>query len=216
MPYAAKDRQEFIKRSNFSPDARILDFGGMLSDELPYAVSGITTPRPQTNAILIKPTLLPFKNSIFSAVISYHYFDLISSGMLGFAFDEAARVLAKDSNISFMMLQWAAQNDAQKSSLLFNELLKSTGALFQHEFEDISRQLSSSGFSEITVEIVKRDILIPKEYVRSHLIMLGNLVKKEKARGGTGIKTLAREYFNHVKIHGEAMLPALHFTAKKP
>jgi hypothetical protein len=215
MPYAAKDRQEFIKRSNLTPDARVLDFGGMLSDELPSAVSGITAPGPLTNAILIKPTLLPFKNNVFDAVVSYHYFDLISSGILGFAFDEAARVLAKDSSLSFMLLQWAAQNDAQKSSLLFNELLKSTGALFRHEFEDVSRQLSESDFSDITVEIVKRDIRVPKEYVRSHLVMLGNIMKKEKAHGGAVIKTLAKQYFNNVKQYGEAMLPALHFTANK-
>ncbi|MDD5473217.1 MAG: class I SAM-dependent methyltransferase [Candidatus Methanoperedens sp.] len=215
MPYAAKDRQEFIKRSNLNPDSRVLDFGGMLSAELPSAVSGITAPKPQTNAILIKPTLLPFKNSTFDAVVSYHYFDLISSESLGYAFDETARVLAKDSNLSFMMLQWAAQNDAQKSSLLFNDLLKSTGALIHHEVEKVSRQLSESGFSEITVEIIKRDIPVPREYVKAHLVMLGNLVKKEKEAGGTGIKTLARQYFNQVKVHGEAMLPALHFTAKK-
>lgn len=45
--------------------------------------------------------------------------------------------------------------------------------------------------------------------------MLGNLVKKEKEQGGALIKTLARQYFNNVKVHGEAMLPAIHFTAKK-
>ncbi len=215
MPYAAKDRQEFIKRSNLNPDSRILDFGGMLSDELPSAVSGITTPRTQTNAILVKPTLLPFKNSVFDAVVSYHYFDLISSDSLGYAFDEAARVLAKESGFSFMLLQWAAQNDAQKSSLFFNELLKSTGALFHHEVERVSMQLSESGFSEITVEIIKREIPVPREYIKAHLIMLGNLVKKEKEAGGTGIRALAKQYFNQVKVHGEAMLPALHFTAKK-
>jgi hypothetical protein len=99
---------------------------------------------------------LPFKNSVFYAVVSYHYFDLISSDMLCYAFDEAARVLAKDSSLFFMILQWTAQNDAQKSSLLFNELLKSTGTLFRHELEDVSRQLSASGFREITVEIIKR------------------------------------------------------------
>jgi hypothetical protein len=215
MPYAAKDRQEFIKRSNLETNARVLDFGGMLCDELPSAFSGITTLRPLTNAILIKPTLLPFKNSVFDAVVSYHYFDLISSDMLCYAFDEAARVLDKNSSLSFMMLQWAAQNNAQKSSLLFNELLKSTGALFQHEFEDVSKQLSASGFSEITVETVKRDIIVPKEFVRSHLVMLGNIMKKEKAHGGAVIKTLAKQYFNNVKQYGEAMLPALHFTANK-
>lgn len=216
MPYAATDRQEFIKRANLTPNARVLDFGGMLSDELPSAFFGITTPRPLTNSILIKPALLPFKNSVFDAVVSYHYFDLISSDMLCYVFDEAARVLAKDSSLFFMMLQWAAQNDAQKSSLFFNELLKSTGALFNHEIEEISRQLSASGFREITVEIVKRDIIVPKEYVGAHLKMLGNLVKKEKAQGGTVIRSLAKQYFHHVKEHGEAMLPALHFTAKKP
>jgi hypothetical protein len=215
MPYAAKDRLEFIKRTNLPHDARVLDFGGMLGEELPYAVFGITTKRLMTGAVLIKPTLLPFKNSIFSSVISYHYFDLLSSEILGFAFDEAARVLAGGSGFSFMILQWTAQNDAQKSSLYFNELLKSSGALFHHEVEDVSRQLSEYGFSEITVEIVKRDIPVPREYVRAHLVMLGELVKKEKARGGTGIKTLAKQYFNNVKVHGEAMLPALHFTAKK-
>jgi hypothetical protein len=215
MPYAAADRQEFIKRSNLEPEARVLDIGGMLSSELPSAVFGITTPRPLTNPILIKPTLLPFKNSVFYAVVSYHYFDLISSDMLCYAFDEAARVLAKDSSLFFMILQWTAQNDAQKSSLLFNELLKSTGTLFRHELEDVSRQLSASGFREITVEIIKRDITVPKEYVRAHLMMLGNLVKREKAWGGTVIRSLAKQYFHHVKEHGEAMLPALNFTAKK-
>ncbi len=215
MPYAAKDRQEFIKRSNLNPGAQVLDFGGMLSDELPSAVFGITTPRPLTNAILIKPTLLPFKNSVFDAVVSYHYFDLISSEILGYSFNEAARVLAEKSCFSFMITLWAPRNEPQRSNLFFNELLKSTGAFFNHDIEEISRLLSESGFNEITVESVKREIPIPKEYVRTHLVMLGDLIKKEKAQGGTGIKTLARQYFNHVKIHGEAMLPALHFTAKK-
>jgi len=79
MPYASKDRQEFIKRSNLDLDGRILDFGGMLSEELTNTVFGITSKRPFSNAVLIRPLLLPFKNSIFNAVISYHYFDLVSS-----------------------------------------------------------------------------------------------------------------------------------------
>ncbi len=215
MPYAAKDRQEFIKRSNLAPSARVLDLGGMLSNELPSAVSGIATLRPQTNAILINPPLLPFKNSVFNAVLSYHYFDLIPPENFCFVFEEAARVLAPDSSLSFMVLQWTAQSEAQKSSLIFNELLKGTGALFQHEFESVSRQLSESGFGEITVEIVKRDIQVPAEYFREHLVMLGNLVKKEKAEGRDGIRTLAKQYVNQVKANGEAMLPAVHFMAKK-
>lgn len=215
MPYAAKDRQEFLKRINLTPDARILDFGGMLGEELPYAVSGITTKRQMTGAVIIKPTLLPFKNSVFKSVVSYHYFDLIPSDFLGFSFDETARVLDKDSSFSFMITHWAAENEAQRSSLFFNDLLKSTGALFQHEFEEVSRLLSESGFSEITAESIKRDIVIPGEFAKSHLLMLGNLVKKEKEQGGTIIKNLARQYFNNVKVHGEAMLPAIHFTAKK-
>lgn len=215
MPYAANDRQEFIKRSNIATDARVLDLGGMLSNELPSAISGIASPRPQTNAILIKPTLLPFRNSVFNAVLSYHYFDLIPSETLGFVFEEVARVLARDSSLSFMVLQWTAQSEAQRSSLIFNELLKGTGALFRHEFESVSRQLSESGFGEITVELVKRDIQVPAEYFNAHLVMLGNLVKKEKAEGETGIRALARQYVNQVKAHGEAMLPAVHFMAKK-
>jgi hypothetical protein len=215
MPYAAKDRQDFIKRINLTPDARILDFGGMLGEELPSAVFGITTKRQMTGAVLIKPTLLPFKNSVFKSVVSYHYFDLIPSDILKFAFEETARVLDRDSSFSFMITQWAAQNDAQRSTLFFNELLKSTGALFQHDFEEVSRLLSESGFSEITAESVKPDIVIPGDFAKSHLLMLGNLVKKEKEQGGELIKTLARQYFKNVKVHGEAMLPAIHFTAKK-
>ena len=216
MPYASTDRHDFIKRTNLSPGAKILDFGGMLGEELPSAVSGITAQGNTANAILIKPALLPFKNSVFNAVVSYHYFDLVSSDILGYTFNEAARVLAKNSCFSFMVTLWAPQNESQRSNLFFNELLESTGALFNHDMEEISRTLSESGFSEITVESIKREIPIPKEYVRAHLVMLGTLVKKEKEAGGTGIKTLARQYFNHVKVHGEAMLPALHFTAKKP
>lgn len=215
MPYAAKDRQEFITRLSLKPESRVLDIGGMLSEELPSAVSGIITPRPLTNAVLIKPALLPFKNYVFDTVVSYHYFDLIPSEILGYVFDETARVLNRNSSFSFMTTIWAPQNEAQRSNLYFNELLKSTGALFNHDIEEVSKQLSASGFSEITVESIKRDITIPREYVRTHLIMLGNLVKKEKAEGGTGIKALAKKYFAHVKEHGEAMLPALHFNARK-
>ncbi len=215
MPYAAKDRQDFIKRINLTPDTRILDFGGMLAEEMPSAVFGITTKRQLTDAVLMKPTLLPFKNSVFKSVVSYHYFDLIPPDILRYAFEEAARVLEKDSSFSFMITMWAAENDAQRSSLFFNELLKSTGALFQHEFEEVSRLLSESGFSEITAESIKRDIVIPGDFAKSHLLMLGNLVKKEKEQGGAVIKTLARQYFKNVKVHGEAMLPAIHFTAKK-
>ena len=215
MPYAANDRKEFIKRSNLIPDSRILDFGGMLSEELTNAVFGITSKRVLSNAVLIKPLLLPFKNSVFKSVVSYHYFDLVSSDKLDFLFEESARVLDKDARFSFMIMQWAANNEAQKSNLLFNEILKSIGALYQHDFEDISNKLNASGFTEITVEGIRRDITVPKEFVNEHLLMLGNLVKIEKTQGREGLKALSKQYFHKVKEHGEAMLPAIHFIAKK-
>ncbi|MFZ3385234.1 MAG: hypothetical protein WA144_15045 [Candidatus Methanoperedens sp.] len=215
MPYAAKDRQEFINRSNLIPDSRILDFGGMLSEELTNAVFGITSKRALSNAVLIKPLLLPFKNSVFKSVVSYHYFDLVSSDKLDFLFEETARVLDKDASFSFMIMQWAANNEAQKSNLLFNEVLKSIGALYQHDFEDISNKLNASGFTEITVESIRRDITVPEAFVNEHLLMLGNLVKIEKTQGREGIRALSKQYFHKVKEHGEAMLPAIHFIAKK-
>ncbi len=215
MPYAAKDRQEFINRSNLIPDSRILDFGGMLSEELTNAVFGITSKRVLSNAVLIKPLLLPFKNSVFKSVVSYHYFDLVSSDKLDFLFEETARVLDKDASFSFMIMQWAANNEAQKSNLLFNEVLKSIGALYQHDFEDISNKLNASGFTEITVESIRRDITVPEAFVNEHLLMLGNLVKIEKTQGREGLKALSKQYFHKVKEHGEAMLPAIHFIAKK-
>lgn len=215
MPYASQDRQEFIKRSNLKQDARVLDFGGTLSGEHPGAVSALTSPRPTPDAVLIKPDQLPFKDSTFQAAVSYHYFDLMPSDMQSHVFREIARVLAKGAVFSFMILLWVPQNEAQRSSMLFSELLKSTGALYSHEFEDVSSRLSAHGFGEITVETVKRDIKIPRDFIRVHLLMLGELLKKEKEEGGTGIKTLARQYFTQVSEHGEAMLPALHFTAKR-
>lgn len=215
MPYAAKDRQEFINRSNLNPDFRILDFGGMLSEQLTNAVSGITSKRPLSNAVLIRPLLLPFKNSAFKEVVSYHYFDLISSEKLEFVFEEIIRVLQKDANFSFMILQWAANNEAQKSNLLFNEVLKSVGALYQHDFEEISMKLIKSGFREITVESIRREIPVPQEFINEHILMLGNLVKIEKAQDGMVIRALAKQYFHQIKEHGEAILPAVHFMAKK-
>jgi hypothetical protein len=215
MPYAAKDRQDFIERSNLTPDSRILDFGGMLIEELTCAIRGITSKRSLSNAVLIRPLLLPFKNSLFKSVVSYHYFDLVSSEKLGFAFEEASRVLDKDGSFSFMILQWTANNEAQKSNLLFNEVLKSIGALYQHDFEEISMNLNKSGFTEITVESIKREIPIPQEFINEHLLMLGNLVKIEKKKDGAEIKALAKQYFHHIKEHGEALLPAIHFIAKK-
>lgn len=215
MPYAAKDRQEFIERSNLNPDSCILDFGGMLIEELTSAVYGITSKRSLSNAVLIRPLLLPFKNSVFRSVISYHYFDLVSSDKLGFAFEEASRVLDKDGSFSFMILQWTANNEAQRSNLLFNEVLKSIGVLYQHDLEEISMNLNKSGFTEITVESIKREIPIPQEFINEHLLMLGNLVKIEKKKDGMEIKVLAKQYFHHIKEHGEALLPAIHFIAKK-
>lgn len=215
MPYAAKDRQEFIDRSNLKPDSHILDFGGMLIEELTSAVYGITSKRSLSNAVLIRPLLLPFKNSVFRSVISYHYFDLVSSDKLGFAFEEASRVLDKDGSFSFMILQWTANNEAQRSNLLFNEVLKSIGVLYQHDLEEISMNLNKSGFTEITVESIKREIPIPQEFINEHLLMLGNLVKIEKKKDGMEIKALAKQYFHHIKEHGEALLSAIHFIAKK-
>jgi hypothetical protein len=215
MPYAAKDRQEFIKRSNLNPDARILDFGGMLSEELTNAVLGITSKRPLPNAVFLRPMLLPFKNSVFRTVVSYHYFDLVPPEKLGFAFEEAERVLDKKGSFSFMILQWMAFDDAQRSNLLFNEVLKNTGVLYQHDLEKISNRLNVLGFNEITVESVKRDIPVPMEFIHEHILMLGNLVKLEKTQGQAGIMALAKQYFHQVKEHGEAMLPAIHFIAKK-
>lgn len=215
MPYAAADRKQFITRSGITPGARILDFGGVLYEELPSAVAGLTARKQLSNAVIIKPTLIPFKDAVFEAVVSYHYFDLISSDLIGYVFKEAARVLKKDSGFSFMVQLWAPQNEAQRSSLFFNELLKASGAIYSHEFTNISRELYESGFSDITVETIKRDIIIPQDFVRSHLILLGNLVRKEREQGVAGIKTPAKQYFEQVKQYGEAMLPALHFTARK-
>jgi len=215
MPYAAKDRQEFIERSNLIPDSRILDLGGMLIEELTSAVHGITSKRSLSNAVLIRPLLLPFRNSVFKSVISYHYFDLVSSDKLGFAFEEASRVLGKHGVFSFMILQWTANNEAQKSNLLFNEVLKSIGALYQHDFEEISMNLNKTGFTEITVESINREITIPQEFINEHLLMLGNLVKIEITKDRTEIMALAKQYFHHIKEHGEALLPAIHFIAKK-
>lgn len=214
MPYAAKDRQEFIKRSNISPDDRILDIGGMLCEELPGAIFGVPSKRSLQNAVLMRPLLLPFKNSIFKSVVSYHYFDLVPPEKLDYVFEETARVLEKDGSFSFMILQWTPFNDAQRSNLFFNEVLKSTGALFQHDIEKISNKLNALGFNEITVESIKRDIPVPMEFFHEHMLMLGNLVKLEKTHGFAGIKALAKQYFHQVKEHGETMLPAIHFIAK--
>ena len=215
MPYAAKDRQEFIKRSNINPQERILDLGGMLSEELTGTVFGIPSKRPLQNAVLIRPLLLPFKNSVFKSVVSYHYFDLVPPERLDYVFEETARVLEKDGSFSFMILQWMAYNDAQRSNLIFNEVLKSTGALYQHDLEKIGNKLNALGFNEITVESIKREIPVPMEFFHEHMLMLGNLVKLEKTHGMVGIKALAKQYFHQVKEHGEAMLPALHFLAKR-
>ena len=215
MPYAASDRQEFIKRSNLKTDTRIFDLGGTLSDELPSAISGIAKPRKISNAVLTRPALLPFKNSVFDGALCYHYFDLISQEMLQYVFSEIARVLKKDAVFTFMITFWSPQDEPQRSNLLFNEVLKFTGALFPHDFESVNLQLSNSGFGEITVETVKREIQIPEDFIMSHMKMLGRLIKKEKEAGGTEIMMLARRYFKHAKEHGESMLPALHFTAKK-
>jgi hypothetical protein len=213
MPYAAKDRQEFIKRSNINTEELILDFGGMLCEELPEAILGITSKRPLQNAILIRSFLLPFKNSAFKSVVSYHYFDLVPPEKLDYVFEETARILDMSGIFSFMILQWTPLNDAQKSTLLFNELLKSTGALYQHDIEKISNKLNSLGFNEITVESIKREIPVPEEFYHEHMLMLGNLIKSDKTHGLADIKALAKQYFHQVKEHGEAMLPAIHFIA---
>ena len=215
MPYAAQDRQEFIKRANLRPDARIFDFGGTLSDELPSAVSGLIKQRPLKNAVITRPALFPFKNSVFDAAISYHYLDLVPPDMLPYVFPELARVLKSGSSLHFMITLWIPQNEQQRSNLLFNEVLKNTGALYSHDVEKLSLQLSTSGFGDITMETVKRDISIPEDFINSHLKMLGSLLKKEQEEGGTAIKMLARQYFKHSKEHGEAMLPALQFTARR-
>ena len=215
MPYAAGDRKDFIERSKVNSTSRVLDFGGVLYEELPSSISGITARKPLSNAVIIKPALVPFKNDVFDAVISYHYFDLMPGDMIGYVFGEVARVLKRGSSFSFMVQLWAPQNEAQRSSLFFNEILKASGAIYAHEFTDITRELSDSGFCDITVETIKRDIIIPPDFVKSHLILLGSLVKKEQEEGITGIKTPAKQYYEQVKEYGEAMLPALHFTAKK-
>lgn len=215
MPYAAADRLEFIKRSGITPDTRTLDLGGVLNEELPSSISGVTSKKRLSNAVVMKPALIPFKGEVLDSVVSYHYFDLISHDMIGYVFREAARTLKKGSNFSFMILLWAPQNEAQRSSLFFNEILKATGAIYTHEFTEISRELSESGFSDITVETIKREITIPREFVDSHLVLLASLVKKEREGGVAGIKTPAKQYFEQVKAYGEAMLPALHFIARK-
>lgn len=214
MPYAAQDRLDFIKRSGLNSETRILDIGGMLSFELPNAISGISSKKPQSNAVLLKPAYLPFKESIFDAIFSYHYIDLIPPHMLPFVFKEIIRIMKTGTSFSFMVTLWLPQNEPQRSTFLFHELLKSTGALYHHDFEEINRQIALY-FSEIIFESVKRDIIVPQEYVKQHLRLLGNLAAKEKELGGSNVRKLARDYFVQATEHGEAMLPAIHFTAKK-
>ncbi|MBE0521306.1 MAG: hypothetical protein IBX39_03445 [Candidatus Methanoperedenaceae archaeon] len=215
MPYSAKDRQDFIGRIPPNPESLVFDFGGMLSDELPLAVSGITKLKKKSNAVLLSPYYLPFKKSSFDTVLSYHYFDMLPLNWLLISFKETARILKRDSVFSFMTTLWTPQRESQRSTLVFNEILERKGLLFRHELEDLSRILDVAGFGEITVESVKRDITIPGEFGRSHLKILGNILKKEKGRERMEIKTLAGQYLGSVKMHGEAMLPALHITARK-
>ncbi len=215
MPYATRDRQEFIKRSNLRPEIRILEIGGVLSEELNTAVMGVTSKKHINNAILLRPQLLPFKNSVFEAVVSYHYFDLFSSDKLDFIFEEAARVLHNDSSFSFVILWWTPLNEAQKSNLFFNDILKKIGAIFQHDFEEISNKLSASGFREIVIEGINREIYLPPDFVKEHLRMVGELFRIEKGKGRIDLSAIAKQYYHQVKEHGEAMLPAIHFTARK-
>ena len=217
MPYAAKDRQDFIERTslNSNPESRVFDFGGMLSDELPLAVSGITKLKKTDNAILMSPYHLPFKKSAFDAVVSYHYFDILPLNWLLMAFKESARILDRSSVFSFMTTFWVPQSEPQRSTLFFNEVLERKGILYRHELEDLMRILDVAGFGDITVESVKRDITIPEKFGNNHLRILGKLLKKEKAKERMEIKIRAGRYLAHVKMHGEAMLPALHITARK-
>lgn len=212
MPYAAKDRQEFIKRS--CPGAGVLDIGGMISERIPSSIAGITMPRSIKNAVLLDLEELPFKDSAFDTIVSYHYFDMIPSGKLDNIFREILRVMDTGATLSFMITLWGPQTEPQRTNLFFNELLESTGVLFHHEFEDISKQLSESGFKEITVERIDRDIILPGEYVKSHVATVGKLLKKKDTRN-VEIRGLTKQYVAHVKMHGEAMLPAVHFSARK-
>ena len=54
MPYAAADRNGFITRSGIVQDTCVLDFGGVLAEELPQAISGITAKKNLHNAIVMK------------------------------------------------------------------------------------------------------------------------------------------------------------------
>ncbi len=214
MPYAAKDRKEFIERIPLI-ESRILDLGGMLSDELPLAVSGITKLKNANNAILVDPYHLPFKKSSFDAVVSYHYFDIVPLNWLLVVFKETARILDRGTIFSFMTTLWVPKKESQRSTLLFNEVLERKGLLYRHQLEDLIRILDLAGFGEITSESVKRDIIIPDEYGRAHLKVLGNFLKKDKAKERMEIKILTGQYLASVKMHGEAMLPAMHITARK-
>lgn len=215
MPYTAKDKLDFIERTPLNPGSRVLDLGGMLSAELPLAVSGITKVKTAGNAVILSPYYLPFRKPGFDAVVSYHYFDIVPLKWLLMVFKETARILNRDSVFSFMTTLWAPQNEPQRSTLLFNEILERRGVMYRHGLEDLTRILDVAGFGEITVESVKRDITIPVEFSRSHLKILGNILKKEKGRERMEIKTLAGQYLALVKMDGEAMLPALHITARK-
>lgn len=208
MPYAAKDRQEFIKHIFLK--GKVLDLGGMLSNEIPYAICGISTLKQIKNAVLMNFEHLPFKNSVFDTVVSYHYLDLISYEALGHVFKEIKRVMHTDAVFSFLTMLWIPQSEAQRSNLFFNEILKSVNAIYQHEPEELCRLLAISGFEEITTQSIKREITIPEEFVKEHLRILSHLLKKRKS-----LKSLAKQYLAHVEMHGEAMLPAIHFMAKK-
>lgn len=215
MPYASKDRLDFIERASLNPESRVFDFGGMLSDELPLAVSGITTLKKVDNAVIVNPYHLPFKNSVFDAVVSYHSFDMLPLNWLLMAFKESARILDRSSVFLFMTTFWVPQNESQRSTLFFNEVLEHRGILYRHNMEDLTRILDVAGFGEITVESVKRDITIPEEFGNNHLRILGKLLKKEKAKERIELKIDAGRYLSHVKMHGEAMLPALQIIARK-
>jgi len=234
MPYAVYDRDAFVTRTGLGPDMKVLNIGpdhitaSQVAKSVETAVAAAVPDAGQARGIRstsnkVAPVVTnynhqPFKGNCFDIIFSYHAVNYIQPGEVPGLLKEVNRILKENGRFASMVWSLKPTNKAQSSHLMLLGILEKLGMLYLHQFDEISRWLEGSGFEEITMELVSRNIPVPDKWVRTHLKWLERGTDNysgNKVTISPDFDKAIEDYKIHVKKHGEELLPSIQFTARR-
>jgi len=223
-PYASQDRADFAERVGIAPDSLVL---GLEADGVLARILGGKTEKgvisgsmqmkrargakfcSGADAAFIAASMqkMPFLDRAFDVAISYHSLNFVPPELLPGILAEVKRVLKGGGKFAFLVRSQTPLGDAQKSDLLLAEILHTEGLMWLHDYDFLAKSLKKAAFREITMEVIKRQVKVPRRWTRVHVSFVKTC--------GAAAEGKIKEYVNITSEFGEELLPALQFVARK-